>query len=82
MDFNPATATSPNWRTASVASGSDTLTRELSALGQHLNVCKQSSGRLFNVRIGAEAMHGFLAARFVTTLFIIAVVIAVSTFVF
>lgn len=82
MDFIPPSVFTTNWRTASVASGADALTRELSALGQHLNVCKQSSGPLFKLRIGAEAMHGFLAARFVTTLLMIAVVIGVSTVVF
>ncbi len=38
------------------------------ALRAHAERCAQSRGRWFNVRCSMEAMHGFLAPRFVTTL--------------
>lgn len=72
----------PHWRTASFAHSAAASTSELSALEQHLNVCKQSCGRLFAIRRHAEIMHGFLASRFVTTLLFMTVLIGLSTFVF
>ena len=74
--------TAPNWRTASLTQSRDAVSTEQSALKQHLNACKQSSGRMFSLRCSAEVMHGFLSARFVTTLAIIGVTIGISAFVF
>lgn len=74
--------TAPHWRTTSLTQSKDAVSKEQSALEQHLNACKKSSGRLFSLRCNAELMHGFLAARFVTTLAIIAVTIGISVFVF
>ena len=72
---------SVTWRTASYANSSDTTAMDLSALGEHLHVCRRCSGSLFGLQRGAELMHGFFAGRFVTTLALIAIVIGLSSLV-
>jgi hypothetical protein len=55
---------------------------DLSLLGAHLASCHTSLGRMFRVRCLAESIHGFVAARIVTTLFgVTAVVLLGSAFV-
>jgi len=44
----------------------------LSILGAHLALCHGVSGRLFSLQCLAEAMHGFVAPRLVTTLVVAA----------
>lgn len=61
----------PSWSTASFGGTADTSPMELSVLGEHLDVCKGSHGRLFALRCIAETMNGFVAARFVTTLVVV-----------
>ena len=53
------------WSTASIDTATDTTPMELSALGEHLSTCHGARGRL----------HGFVAARFVTTLFVLALLL-------
>ena len=55
---------------------------ELSALGAHMAACKPLKGRMFAARCAAEAMHGFVACRLVTTLVVAALLIGVSSFIF
>ena len=62
----------PRWSTASFGDSADTSPVELSALGEHLNLCQGSRGRLFALKCRAEAMHGFVAPRLVTTLAVLA----------
>lgn len=69
---------SPAWHTASFADSLDTTTVDNRALVVHLDVCKRATGSLFAFRRSAEIVHCFLAARFVTTLTLIAVLIGVS----
>ena len=69
-------------RSRSAASFGDvagTSRRELSALGEHLDLCKVSHGRVFALHCFAETMRGFVAARFVTTLVLVALLIAVGS---
>jgi hypothetical protein len=66
--MNPAAIANPSWTTASFGTAADTSPIELSALGEHLYLCKAPHGRLFAVHCIAESMHGFVAARFVTTI--------------
>jgi hypothetical protein len=59
---------------------------ELSALGEHLDRCKASRGRLFGLQRAAEALHAFITGHFVTTLVVviallIAVIVVASPFV-
>jgi hypothetical protein len=48
---------------------------ELRALGEHLRVCQAAHSRLFAVRCGLELASRFAAARFVTTLVVLLVVL-------
>lgn len=54
---------------------------ELAVLGEHLNLCKVSHGRLFALHCFAETMKRFVAARFVTTLVLVALLIAIGSLV-
>ena len=72
---------SPTWRTASYADSSNATLLDMSALGEHLDVCKRRTGSMFAVQRGAELMHGFFAGRFVTTLVLIALIIGISSLV-
>jgi len=51
-------------------------------VGEHLDLCKSLSGRLFAVRCVAELTHGFVAARFVTTLVVVFVLIGLGSLMF
>lgn len=65
----------PTWSTASFGHSTDTSPMELSALGEHLQVCQAGSRRLRALQRGAQALHGFVAPRFVSTLAVLAVVL-------
>lgn len=71
----------PSWSTASFGDVADTSPMELAALGEHLDLCKVSHGRVFALHCFAETMMGFVAARFVTTLVLVALMIAVGSLV-
>jgi hypothetical protein len=75
------TLNTPLFSTSSFGDSTDTLTTESSALGEHLTLCKALTGRLFTARCAAEAMHGFVASRFVTTLVAAATLLGVSSFI-
>lgn len=71
----------PSWSTASFGASADTSPMELSALGEHLDLCRGAHGRLFALRCVAQTMHGFVAARFVTTLLVVALLIGLVSLV-
>jgi hypothetical protein len=71
------TLTTPCWSTASFGGAVATSPMELSALGEHLQHCIASHGRWLRLRCVAESMNGFVTARFVTTLALLAVPIVV-----
>ncbi len=79
--MNTPSITPPLWSTASYGDTADTSPVELSALGDHLDACKPLKGRWFAARCMAEAMHGFVASRLVTTLVVAALLIGVSSFI-
>lgn len=54
---------------------------ELMALGNHLGLCRSPHGHLFALHCVAESVHGFIVSRFVTTLVIVALLIALTTLV-
>lgn len=56
------------WATASFGGTTDTSPMELSALGDHLDHCREKHGRWLVLRCFAETLHRFVASRFVTTL--------------
>lgn len=63
------------WSTSSFGHAADTLPTELDALGEHLYQCHRLSGRLFTLRCSGEALHRFMAARLVTTVVVLALLI-------
>jgi hypothetical protein len=66
--MNSRVDATPSWSTAAFGDAADTSPMELSELGDHLDRCRGSRGRMFGVRCAADAMHGFVASRIVTTL--------------
>ena len=70
--MNTQVVTATNWSTASFGSSADTSSMELFALGEHLNLCKGCRGRLFALQCVADTVNSFVAARFVTTLSVLA----------
>jgi hypothetical protein len=79
--MNSQAITNPFWSTASFGDSVDTSPLELSALGEHLDLCKESRGRWFSLQCVAETANAFLAARFVTTLAAVALLIGVASLV-
>lgn len=73
--------TTPCWSTASFGDAADTSPMELSALGEHLDLCRGSNDRLFALQCVAQTLHGFVASRFVTTLVVVALLIGVASLV-
>ena len=61
-----------HWSTASFSDSVDTCPGDLHALGQHLQHCQGRHRRLRALLRGAEAVHGFVAPRFVSTLAVLA----------
>jgi hypothetical protein len=51
----------------------------LSGLDKHLDHCKQSGGRFFVVRCGAEAMKSFMKTRLVTCAVAVVLIIGISS---
>ncbi len=70
------------WSTASFGQTADTSPGELSALGEHLHSCRGARGHLFAMHCMADSVHGFVAARFVTTLAAAALLLAVAAWLF
>ena len=68
-----------HWSTASDSSTTDTSPMELSALGEHLDLCRGSRGHLFALHCVMEATSRFVASRFVTTLLVIALLIGAAS---
>ena len=71
----------PRWSTSSFGGATAPSQVELASLGEHLDTCKGGNGRLFALRCGALAVHGFAASRFVTTLAVAAFLIGASVLV-
>jgi hypothetical protein len=71
-------ATAPRWTTASIADATATAPMELDELGAHISRCNGCRGRWFALRCAADAVHDFVAPRFVTTLCIASAVIGLT----
>lgn len=76
--MHPSTATPPRWTTASIADATETAPMELRELGAHVDRCNGSRGRWFALRCAADAVHDFVAPRFVTSLCIAGAVIGLA----
>jgi hypothetical protein len=77
--MNTNAVAKPRWSTSSFGDTADTSPMELSALGEHLDLCKGSRGRLFTLHCVAESMNGFVAPRFVTTLVVVGLLIGAAS---
>jgi hypothetical protein len=62
---------SVRWSTASFGEAPDSSPMELSDLQEHVHVCQGLRGRWFVTRCHVDAVHGFMVARFVTTVAVI-----------
>lgn len=80
--MKPVVNTAKSWSTSSYGGTVDTSPVDLTALGDHLGLCKGSHGRLFALHCVAQSMQGFIAARFVTTLVVVALLISIATLAF
>ncbi|MES2958371.1 MAG: hypothetical protein V4792_09295 [Pseudomonadota bacterium] len=76
--MNIEVAAGPRWSTSSFATDADNLPTETSALGEHLAHCRALTGRLYALHCAADAVHRFVAPRFVTTLVVASVLIGGS----
>ena len=77
--MNHARLTSaPRWTTSSFGAEPQPSKLELSALGEHLQICRGSAGRWFALRRGVDKVHGFMAARIVTSLMAVTVLIGIG----
>ena len=70
-DMTARISSQPRWSTSAFAAESQPAANDSSALGDHLNLCRSVTGRLFAVRCGVDAVHRFLAPRLVTTLVVV-----------
>ena len=67
-----------SWTTSSFGGTVDTSPMDLSALGDHLGLCKNTHAPIFALHCVAQTMHGFVAARFVTSLVVITLLIGIT----
>jgi hypothetical protein len=61
----------PLWSTAAYGDKAETTPQELSALGEHLDLCRDTHGHVTALHAAMQAMHGFGASRFITTLLLV-----------
>lgn len=71
-------ATARLWSTSSFGGNTETSPVELLSLGDHLGVCRSPNRHLFALHCIADAMRGFVAARFMTTLVGVAAILAAA----
>jgi len=72
----PMMSTPPRWSTASFGEAADTTPMELAALGEHLAQCSARNGRLATLQCWAERLREFVSGRLITTLALLAALIA------
>lgn len=80
--MNANALAAPRWTTASFAHQADTMPAELSELGDHVSRCNGCRGRWFTVCCAFDAVHDFVAGRFVTTLLIAGSVVGLCALAF
>ncbi len=51
---------------------------ELATLGAHLDICRRASGKLLVIQCWTEALKAFVTSRVVTTLFLMALAMALG----
>jgi hypothetical protein len=68
----------PCWSTACFGEAADPSPLEMSGLGDHLQACRALCGRLFRLGCAVEAAMAFLAARVVTSLLALALLVGLA----
>jgi hypothetical protein len=76
--MDATTLAGARWSTSSFGADTGPSTHELSTLCDHLYLCRPARGRLFAMQCGAETLHRFVAARFVTSLFVAVLLIGIG----
>jgi hypothetical protein len=74
----PTRFANSQWSTASYGSSTDMSPLEVSALGDHLTLCRGLSGRLFALRCGAESLRSFVLARLVSSALVLALLAGIG----
>jgi len=67
----------PNWSTSSFGEAPHPSAPELAQLHAHLDLCRGTHRHLFAIQCMAERASGFIAARVVSTLVLVALLIGV-----
>ena len=78
--MNARALTSSRWSTSSFSHAAETSPMELRELGAHLGDCRGCRSRWFALQCVSDALHDFIARRFVTTLAVATALIGISTF--
>ncbi len=63
------------WATSSYSGAAETSPMDLAALGEHTAQCSATHGRLVAMRCGAGRVLGFVTARLVSTVAVLAAVV-------
>ena len=71
----------PSWCTAAFGNNDATASRDLFALGQHMQQCSRPGGAWLALSGGVGALHRGLLARFVTSLALLAVLVGAAAMV-
>jgi hypothetical protein len=74
------TAHPPDWATSSVGETTETTPMELAALSQHVAQCSAASARMVALQCGVQRLQGFVTARLVTTLAVVAALLGALLF--
>jgi|CXWL01.1.fsa_nt_gi hypothetical protein len=72
--MNAGTQDHPRWSTSAFGDSVLAPLIEWNALREHLELCRESRQRLGALRYAAERARGFVAARLVTTLVLMALI--------
>jgi hypothetical protein len=78
--MNARVLPSSRWSTSSFSHAADTSPMELRELGAHLARCQGCRSRWFALQCVNDALHDFIARRFVTTLVVATALIGFGTF--
>ncbi len=77
--MNTIHSSAPSWSTSSFGHESSTFAGELATLGAHLDLCRRANGKLLTIQCWTEALKAFVTSRVVTTLFLMALAMALGS---
>lgn len=80
--MNPHAILVPVWTTSSLSPLVRPFPVESTALGSHMHTCRGLRGRLFTLHCTQSGWPGFVAARFVTTLMVVMLLMGIVLLVF